>query len=211
MIGLVGGTFDPVHYGHLIPVERLATELNLPEVRYVLSARPPHRAEPLAGIDDRYRMLQLALEEYPGFEPDDQEIRRRGPSYTLWTVRKLRQRYAHDSLCLILGMDAYLGLHDWHRWQEIMALVNIVVLSRPGWERDYTADDGDRRSLLCRRSGVVVFAESPEMPLAATDLRRRLQRGDDVSDAIPAVVLEYIKHKQLYGVDPQAACGAMVE
>lgn len=197
MIGIVGGTFDPVHYGHLCPVERLIAELDLLEVRYVLSARPPHRPAPVAPAAHRLRMLELALEPYPRFRADDQEVRRPGPSFTLWTLRNLRQRYAKDSLCLIMGMDAYLGIQTWHRWEDIASLAHIVVLSRPGWRKPPAASD-EREDLYRRQSGSVVFVDSIELPFNATDIRLRLQRGEDVGDALPAAVLAYIRRNNIY-------------
>ena len=200
MIGIVGGTFDPIHYGHLCPVHRLVTELRFENVHYVLSARPPHRQTPQASAAHRYRMLALALAEFPEFTADDREIRRPGPSYTLWTVQELRQQYAGESLCLILGMDAYLGRHSWYRWHEIEFLVNIVVLSRPGWQAEADSDVGDEQALRNTLSGVVMFSDSVEMPITATDVRHKLGRGECVGDAVPAPVLEYIRTNQLYGV-----------
>ena len=143
----------------------------------------------------------MALSAYPEFFADDQEIRRLGPSYTLWTARKLRQRYGDDSLCLIMGMDAYLGIHLWYRWQDIVALVNIVVLSRQGWKPDASEQSDDVEDLCTNSSGAVAFAQSPELPIAATDVRRKLSKGDDVSDEVPAEVLEYIRKNKIYGAN----------
>lgn len=199
LIGIVGGTFDPIHYGHLCPVHRLTQELDFLKVHYVLSARPPHRSLPVASIAHRYNMLALALDVYPEFVADDQETQRLGPSFTLWTIRQLRQRYGNDPLCLIMGMDAYRGLHLWYRWQDIVALANIVVLSRQGWEPDESNHAGDAEDLRRKGSGVVMFAESLEIPITATDIRNKLGQGEDVSNEVPAKVLEYIQKNEIYG------------
>ena len=169
------------------------------KVHYVLSARPPHRDLPVASIADRFEMLTLALDAYPEFLADDQEIRRPGPSFTLWTVRQLKQLYGSESLCLIMGLDAYLGIHLWYRWQDIVALVNIVVLSRQGWDPDDSTQGDDVEDLRNRGSGVVVFAQSLELPITATEVRRKLNSGDDISNEMPASVLEYIRKNKLYG------------
>ena len=201
LIGIVGGTFDPIHYGHLRPVHHLTQELGFSKVHYVLSARPPHRDLPIASIADRFEMLRLALSAYPEFLADDQEIGRLGPSFTLWTIRQLRQRYSDASLCLIMGLDAYLGIHLWYRWQDIVAQVNIVVLSRQGWESDAHSHSGAVADLWHKGSGVVVFAQSLELPITATDVRTKLGKGDDVSDEVPSGVLEYIRKNQIYGAN----------
>ena len=199
MIGIVGGTFDPVHCGHLRPVHLLSQEMGFSKVHYVLSARPPHRDPPIASIAHRFEMLALALDAYPDFFADNQEIRRPGPSFTLWTVRQLRQVYGNESLCLIMGLDAYHGIHLWYRWQDIVALVNIVVLSRPGWDPDPYGLVDHVEDLYIKSAGAVVFAQSLELPITATEVRRKLNKGDDVSNEVPADVLEYIRKKNIYG------------
>lgn len=200
LIGLVGGTFDPVHYGHLRPVDHLAGRLGFSKTHYVLSGRPPHRDAPVASPGHRYQMLLLALQDYPHFFADDQEVRRRGPSYTLWTVRNLKHCYAGQTLCLVLGMDAYLGMHSWYRWQDVMALTNIAVLARPGTVPGEGSGTGSPDDLHTRGSGVVWFADTPEVALSATDIRRKLAAGEAVTGDTPPAVLEYIRQNQIYGV-----------
>ena len=201
MIGIVGGTFDPVHNGHICPVYRLSKDIPFDRVLYVLSARPPHRTTPAASIHHRYRMLELALEPYPLFEANDQEIYRSGPSFTIWTLRRLRQQYEDHSLCLILGLDAYLGIHKWHRWPDIAAMANIIVLTRPGWKFVDGIDGGDARQICARGSGVVMFWDSLEMPIASTDIRRCIGTGEDMGGQIPSAVLNYIHENNIYGAN----------
>lgn len=152
----------------------------------------------MAPIAHRYRMLALALDGYPQFMADDQEILRPGPSFTVWTIRKLRQRYGHDSLCLIVGMDAYLDMCHWYRWQDIFALANVVVLPRPGWKPGQLDAVVNAGSLGRRGTGVVMFAESPEIPITATDIRKKLSRGENVSNEMPDKVLAYIQNNKIY-------------
>ena len=201
MIGIVGGTFDPVHYGHLRPVHHLTQEMDFSKIHYVLSARPPHRDPPVASVAHRFEMLSMAVSTYPEFLADDQEVRRPGPSFTLWTVRQLRQRYGSESLCLIMGLDAYLGIHLWFRWQDSVALGNIVVWARQGWETDvYEQSDGVED--LCKKgSGAVVFVQSLELPITATEVRKKLNEGGDASNEVPTDVLEYIRKNKIYGTN----------
>ena len=199
MIGIVGGTFDPVHNGHILPVKCLADNVRFAGIHYVLCARPPHRALPRAPIDHRYRMLELALEPFPLFSPDDREIKRPGLSYTVDTLVDLRQRFADPPMCLILGLDAYMGLQTWHRWEEIPAMVNLIVLSRPGWEPDDGIAHVDIDVLSDSRSGLVAFWRGVDVTVSSTEVRRRLGAGEDVSEQVPAGVLQYIYENELYG------------
>lgn len=143
----------------------------------------------------------IAVEEFPAFEADDQEVSRAGPSFTLWTLRRLRQQYGQDALCLILGMDAFLGIESWYRWPEVISLTNILVLARPGFRRDANMRGDGLNALSDKRSGAIVFADSLEVPLTASDIRRRLAAGEDVRDALPAAVLEYIQANKIYSIE----------
>lgn len=198
LIGILGGTFDPIHHGHLCPVHHLAQQMEFFKIHFVLSARPPHRNIPKASITHRYKMLTLALDDYPQFMADDQEILRPGPSFTVWTIRKLRQHYENVSLCLIVGMDAYLHMHHWYRWPDIVALANIVVLPRPGWKTGQHDAVVDAKDLSRKASGIVMFARSHQIPVTATDIRTKLSRGEDVSHEIPDKVLAYILENHIY-------------
>jgi nicotinate-nucleotide adenylyltransferase len=146
-------------------------------------------------------MLELALEPYPLFEADDQEIVRPGPSFTLWTLRRLRQQYENHSLCLVLGLDAYLGIHKWHRWPDIAAMANIIVLTRPGWKLRGGVDGGNAQQIHARTSGIVMFWDSLEMPIASTDIRRCIGNGEDTGGQMPSAVLNYIYANDIYGAN----------
>ena len=133
-MGIFGGTFDPIHYGHLRSAFELLQALDLGEIRFIPSAQPPHRDSTSAAPELRLRMVEVAVEGQAGFTVDDLEFRRDGPSYSVDTLEALRAEHAETSLCLIVGMDAYLGLTSWHRWDEILDLAHIVVAHRPGWK-----------------------------------------------------------------------------
>ena len=144
-------------------------------------------------------MLELALEPYPRFHADDREIQRSGPSYTVDTLIGLRREYGDQTLCLILGLDAYLGLMSWHRWQEVCRMANIIVLSRPGWEPEEGIDHVDIDCLRRSKSGLVAFWSGVDIPVSSTEIRHRLESGEDVSSQVPAKVLQYIYENKLYG------------
>ena len=132
-IGVFGGTFDPIHYGHLRTAFELMQALRLSEIRFLPCGTPPHRDMPQADARLRLAMVKGAIEGQPGFIIDDREIHREGPSYSVDTLIDLRSEYPHRSLCLIVGMDAFLSLPKWYQWRELLQLAHLIVAHRPGW------------------------------------------------------------------------------
>ena len=137
-IGVFGGTFDPVHFGHLRTAYELLVRLELAEVRFVPCAVAPHRRQPITDSATRVRMLEAAIADVPEFVIDTRELERAGPSYTVDTLESLRTEYPDEALCLLLGMDAFLGLPGWHEWERLLDLAHIVVANRPRLERNGT-------------------------------------------------------------------------
>ena len=119
MIGIYGGTFDPVHYGHLRPAIDVYSQLGLSEVRFIPTGEPAHREQPIASQDQRYQMLLLAIENIAGLSVDDREIKRAGPSYMVDTINSLQADFPDESFCLIVGMDAFIKFESWREWQRI--------------------------------------------------------------------------------------------
>ena len=131
MIGILGGTFDPVHFGHLRPALEARQALGLDEIRLIPCNVPPHRPQPFASARQRLTMLQGAIAGHAGFVIDERELHRDGPSYTLDTLLSLHADIKGVDLCLLLGMDAFRGLTSWHRWHELIDHCHIVVMTRP--------------------------------------------------------------------------------
>ena len=150
-IGIFGGTFDPIHYGHLRTAFELLQTLQFAEVRFIPCGDPPHRGVTQASAALRLDMVRLATRKEPGFVVDERELQRDGPSYSIDTLVSLREEFPDRSLCLITGMDAFLGLSSWHRWDEIMNFAHIVVAHRPGWQ---VPEDGALGALLGDRRDV---------------------------------------------------------
>ena len=132
MIGIFGGTFDPIHYGHLRPASEIRRTLNLDALYLVPAANPPHRPSPVATPAQRLTMLELALTEFPELQVDDRELQRGGISYTVDTLRSYRSQYPQAALALLVGTDAFDGIETWHQWQQLPELAHIVVMQRPG-------------------------------------------------------------------------------
>ncbi len=207
-IGIFGGTFDPVHIGHLRTAVELRQLLNLEVMHLLPCADPPHRDQPMVSAEHRFAMLQRALVAEPGLLADDREMRRGGLTYTVDTLREMRAEYGPDAaLCLCLGMDSLVNLHSWHRWCDIVEFAHIVVACRPGW---HLPESGPVAGLLADRlvnsadmlhhapSGHVLVAEMTLLPIAATWIRTQLMNAQSVRYVVPDPVIEYIERHHLY-------------
>ena len=189
LICLFGGTFDPVHYGHLKPLD---------ELQKILAADAVHNSQ------QRVEMLKLALHEFPGFVLDTRELERSGPSWTVLTLQSLRQQYPDDSLCLVMGSDAFAGLPSWYHWQEIMKLAHIIVIERAGFEKpdrpdwavDYLVEDA--ASLRSNKCSGILHVSLKSVDISATDIRIRLTKGQDVNGLLNSEVIAYIHQNSLY-------------
>jgi nicotinate-nucleotide adenylyltransferase len=206
MIGILGGTFDPIHFGHLRPALEVMESLGLSEVRFVPCRIPPHRRIPVASVEHRVTMVERAVHGQPGFRVDRREAERDGPSYSVDTLESLRGELGNDvPLCLMMGMDAFAGLPSWHRWQEILTLSHIVVAQRPGspasrpagdWVPGVTTRDPD--DLRDRPAGAVFFQPVTQLDISATAIRAMLCRGESARYLMPDNVLDYIHAEGLY-------------
>lgn len=202
LIGLLGGTFDPVHNGHLAVARHLRDTLDAESVRLILNAVPPHRTPPECPVEHRLAMLEAALAGEDRLVADTRELRRTGPSYSVWTLRSLRRELRDASLCWIVGVDAWLGLESWYRWYELSSLAHFVVVRRPGWElsRDAAVHlSRDTAALRRRPSGAAVLCDGPGLDVSASGVRRRLAAGESASAALPGPVRDYIQRNNLYG------------
>ncbi len=209
MIGILGGTFDPIHYGHLRPAAQVLCALNLDQVRLVPAAIPPHRAVPVAPCSHRLRMVELAVAEYTGFCVDDRETRMRGPSYTVRTLKSMRTELGSRQLCLLMGADAFDGLDSWYHWEELFELAHIVVMQRPGWPVPDSATTlpvwartricSEKARLLDARSGLIMFQRVDPQDISASRIRSMIAKGESVRGLMPDPVWRYICVNRLYG------------
>jgi nicotinate-nucleotide adenylyltransferase len=210
-LGILGGTFDPIHFGHLRLAEEAREALGLARVRVIPAGRPPHRERPGTSAEDRLRMTAIALGDQAYFELDDAEVRADQPSYTVPTLERLRcELGAERPLVLLLGIDAFLGLASWHRWRDLFALAHIGVATRPGYVLDASAmDAGLAAEFRTRRqaspaalntapNGHIVPFEITPLAISATDVRERLAQGRSARFLLPAEVLDYIQTHHLY-------------
>ena len=203
-IGILGGTFDPVHYGHLHPADEVRRALDLAEVRLIPAGTPPHRATPNVAATHRLCMVELAVREFPKLVADGRELDRPGPSYTVDTLKSIRDEIGNGSLCLLVGADVFLQIETWHAWRQLPELAHLVVLRRPDVAVDNWPDWAEARrcddpsALAAQPSGFVHFAAITPVDISATRIRDRLRRGEPIDAQVPAPVIEYIHSHQLY-------------
>lgn len=204
LVGLYGGTFDPVHIGHVHVAKSVREHLGLSEIRWVLSARPGHRGEPSSGIVHRWNMLQALCNSEPGFIADDVEVRNQGLSFTFNTVVAFRRRSAQFCPCWIMGQDSFATLDTWYRWQNLLDYCNLVIVDRPGnrvaMPPEIAAlEERHIKAGLCPdKIGQIVRLNVSMLPLSATEIRRKLNAGEAVEDLLARPVYTYIRRYQLY-------------
>jgi nicotinate-nucleotide adenylyltransferase len=213
-IGVLGGTFDPIHHGHLRLAEEAADALALARVLLIPAALPNLRARPGTEPQHRLEMARLAVQGNARLEIDGRELARAGVSYTVDTLTELRAELGFERvLYLILGADAFLRLPDWNRWRMLFDLAHIAVATRPGYPLDQSLATVRELELEWRTRGIVGVEQSartaagkiirvpiPLLEISATDLRARMSQGSSVHYLLPATVLDYIAAHCLYAV-----------
>ena len=192
MIGVLGGTFDPVHFGHLRPALEVMQAVGLQQVRFLPNRIPPHRETPWLGVENRLELLRTAIDDQPGFVLDQRELQREGHSYMVDTLESLRADFPAQSICLIVGMDAFLGLKQWHQWQRIPRLCHLVVTTRPGFpsQPDYIDElpaelVTDIAELSAIGSGRILIQSVTQLDISASAIRRMLVKGCSVRYLLP--------------------------
>jgi len=196
LLGILGGTFDPIHLGHLRLAEEAAEVLELDRVHFVPSAIPPHRPQPALSAEMRLDLVSRAIADNPRFIPDDRELRRAGSSFTIDTLQDFRRTHPSHHLVLLLGMDAFNGLMHWHRWQELLAWTHIAVATRPGAQLGTQAGEllNERASSLAQlqatQAGGIRQIEITRLDISATAIRQALGLGHSVRYLVPESLLK---------------------
>ncbi|VAW50587.1 Nicotinate-nucleotide adenylyltransferase [hydrothermal vent metagenome] len=207
MIGIFGGTFDPVHYGHIKPALSVKQALNLTQLRFIPNRIPPHRETPWLGIEQRLAILHCALDEYPDVLIDERELNRDGPSYMVDTLKSLQLDFPDEKLCLIIGMDVFFGMTSWFEWRAVFDLCDLVVTTRPGFEQseikahmsdeDYaflaekmTADikrfiAAKQQQESPKSKGQILLQSVPQLDISATKIRDDMRNTEKVSQWMP--------------------------
>jgi nicotinate-nucleotide adenylyltransferase len=213
-VGLLGGTFDPVHYGHLRLAEEARDSLGLAAVRWIPAGQPPHRGAPHGTAHHRLEMVRLAIAGNAGFILDDAEVRSGQPSYTVVTLERLRRELGGaQPLVVLLGVDAFRGLSTWHRWRELFALAHIAVANRPGAAldpgklvpelvRELAERRSDSAAVGMSAAGAIVQLNMTPLAVSATEIRARLRAGRSARYLLPDPILDYIERNHLYRTEP---------
>jgi len=215
-LGILGGTFNPIHYGHLAAAEEVRDRLKLDRILFIPSFIPPHKNEEIVPhADQRMEMVRLATKVNPFFEPSEIEINRGGRSYSIDTVEALRQAYPGTDLYFITGLDSFLEIQTWRQWERLLTLSNFVVISRPGYRFVDLAtisfmksaahelarlDQGDLQRAMVRFFACIIHLERiPLFDISSTDIRNRVKAGASIKYLLPDTVETYIITNKLYG------------
>jgi len=208
-IGILGGTFDPVHNGHMRLAIEAQEQCHLGEVHFIPNGAPPHRGTPHASASDRLHMVQLAVHNNPAFLADQRETYRNDACYTVNTLSELRTELgSQQPLCLLLGSDAFAQLHTWHEWQRLFELAHIVVMQRPGQPlgntmaatdptllHEYTSRLAPSPQVLHESpAGHIVVLNIPALEISATDIRCRCVENKNIHSLVPDSVAHYIQN-----------------
>jgi nicotinate-nucleotide adenylyltransferase len=213
--GILGGTFNPIHYGHLAAAEEVRDRLKLDRVLFIPSFHPPHKQEEdVPSADHRLEMVRIATAENKAFVPSDIEIMRGGKSYTVDTIESLKRMYPDANLFFITGVDSFLDIQTWNRWEELLQLCTFVVLSRPGYQfadllkidflraAENQIIELDRRQHVhveIHAGAITVYLEMiPLYDISSTDIRRRVKEGRSIKYLLPEMVETYIIDNKLY-------------
>lgn len=210
-IGILGGTFDPIHYGHLRLAEEMLELAGLRQIRFIPTGTSAHRDEPQVSAQQRSAMVQLAIADQPAFALDEREVKRGRTCYTVDTLRELRAEMGEQQpLCLLMGGDAFLTLHTWHEWERLFELAHIVVGYRPGYsiaERITKAPVALREQYQRRLCAATMMREAyggiavlgiPKLEISATVIRSRVAEQRSIRYLLPNAVAEYIHQHHLY-------------
>lgn len=205
----MGGTFDPIHNGHLRTALEIEQWLGVNQVTLIPSKAPVHRLQPERTGQQRLDMVRLAVADEPGLFADDREVMSENASYTVLTLESFRREVGEKTpVCMVLGMDAYLSLPQWDRWQELLTLCHVVVVKRPGWvyapceqmqDISRKHETKDLKRLLTSAAGHVIFRELTPLGISATQIRQLVRDGCSPRYLIPDAVWDYIQKNKLYG------------
>ncbi len=198
MIGIYGGSFDPIHLGHLKTATTLKTELQLDHLFLLPCCEPVHKDGLKYPSNDRLKMLNLALEKFSTLEIDSREILRGGGSYMIDTLHELKQIYRDEPICLIIGMDSFLKIKTWKDWQEFSKLVHLVILQRQGFNiidssLDSFHNTKEVNELRLESNGLLYFSNCPKINISSSDIRGRIAANQNLDDLLPKSVINYLR------------------
>lgn len=206
-IGLLGGSFDPIHFGHLRPALEIKNALQLNKLFLMPNYIAPHKNKAQCSSEQRVDMLELALNNHPEITIDTRELHRKQASYTIDSLIELKQEYPNTPICFIMGMDSLISFDQWHRWQEIMKYCHLVISHRPGWKLElndavrHLVDECKTTNisdLHQQQSGRIFFQETTQLAISSSAIRQLAKQADDIHYLLPDAVCHYINANKLY-------------
>ena len=206
LMGIFGGTFDPIHFGHLRPAYEVMQAAGLEQVRFLPNRLPPHRESPWLDTETRRQLVEVAIADVDGFVLDDRELKREGPSYMVDTLADLKNDFPEHHLCLIMGMDAFSGFTQWHRWQDILNLCHLIIASRPGAVKPDFAEFRDiiesrfcdqTEALVGSQQGQILLQSVTLLDISASQIRQSLISGASIRYLVPESIRERLEARQI--------------
>ena len=206
-IGFLGGTFDPIHFGHLRPALEIQQALALKTLYLMPNYIAPHKSKSLASPEQRIKMVDLAIQATPNLELNTQELLRESPSYTINTLKLLREQYPDTPICFIMGMDSLIQFDSWYQYQDILKYCHLVVSHRPGWQPDFNETISallnkhqvqDPQQLHQQLCGSIYFQKTTQLDISSSKIRQLIATNQSIDYLTPQAVCSYIKSKSCY-------------
>ena len=206
-IAIMGGSFNPIHFGHLRPALELQQQLNLAQVKLMPNHVAPHKSHTDTTTTQRCAMIQAAIIDMPALQLDMTELSMPQPNYSVATLQALRQQHPHTPLCFIIGMDSFINLPKWHRWRELLDYCHLIVCQRPGWMHEASLElqqhlKGNKTEnmadLAQQKQGLVFFTQVTQLEISSSQIRQLRKQGMSIKYLLPDSVIQYIEQNQLY-------------
>ncbi len=204
MLGVYGGTFNPVHYGHLRTAFEVTEFFQLDQLRLIPCRIPAHRRPPSVSAETRFKLLQLAIKGMPGWIADRRELDRPGPSYMVDTLASLRQEFPEEAMLLFMGQDAFNGIEQWHCWRRLFDYAHIVVMTRPGYQKQISSEWLHEKltqtapEVRHKPSGLLYFHTVTPLDISSSNIRALIRAGRQAKFLMPDNVIQAIDQQKLY-------------